>query len=134
MADILFSSSVFVKSTGPQAERRLVFFVVGSCRVMHAVPQAGACGKSRPGPARLGGRTFCQERQEQTGEQETGEVVHCEAQFVAVGAGLPRPLRATATNAGIIDEEIEVLRRWCAALRQKRKCRLAKIRRDRCPR
>ena len=58
-----------------------------------------------------GGRTLCQERQEQTGEQETGEVVHCEAQFVAVGAGLPRPLRATATNAGIIDEEIEVLRR-----------------------
>ena len=58
-----------------------------------------------------GGRTLFQERQEQIGEQEAGKIVHCEAGFVAVGAGLPRPMRATAANAGIIDEEIEVPRR-----------------------
>lgn len=57
------------------------------------------------------GRTCFQERQEQVGEQEAGKIVHCEAQFVAVGAGLPCPLRATAANPGVVDEEIEALRR-----------------------
>ena len=40
-------------------------------------------------------------------EQKAGKIVHGEAQFVAVGAGLPRPLRPAAADAGIVDEKIE---------------------------
>ncbi len=56
------------------------------------------------------GRAFADQRQKQMREQEAGEVVHGEAQFVAVGAGLPRPLRPAAADAGIVDEKIEPLR------------------------
>ena len=57
------------------------------------------------------GDAFADQRQKQMREQEAGEVVHGEAQFVAVGAGLPRPLRPAAADAGIVDEKIEPWRR-----------------------
>ena len=41
------------------------------------------------------------------GEQKAGQIVHREAQFVALGTRLSGALRSAAADAGVVDEEIE---------------------------
>ena len=48
-----------------------------------------------------------QERQEEARQQEAGEIIHGEAQFMTILARLPSGATPANANAGIVDEDVE---------------------------
>ena len=59
-----------------------------------------------------------QQRQQLVGQQEAREIVHREAQLVAVDAGLPARHRPCRADAGVVDQEVEAVHGAAHLVRQ----------------
>ena len=57
-----------------------------------------------------GRRALLDQRQQETGQQEAGQIVDGKAQLVPVGAHLLRRARAAGADAGIVDQDVEPIR------------------------